>query len=280
MNYLKEEQDQETKTIRKILEDRDEAIFEKHDRKRYEVVSKRVKQIYYMGHWVEYSRRCYRNKITKKYVFLLDVEIGFEKHKHLSNRTLELIFKKVTINKMTFSQVIADYNGAISTATIHNLIKSHTSNIVLNSIINPELFPFIFVDIDDTFLKLRVNNKAVGFKFRVIHLYQWRDFETKQFINEIKVVLVSRSCAPEVNDRDETLKQINTIIRKNYGDKRNFHVYLSSDGARNLKAIAHDLNAIHGIDLFHVLRKINLTFRTQQLKKVVWLLNDFDEPNF
>ena len=71
-----------------------------------------------------------------------------------------------------------------------------------------------------------------------------------------------------------TLKQINAVICQNYGDISNFKLYVSSDGARDLKAIAERLNATHALDRFHALSWIEHTFKTEQLKQINWLLNE------
>ena len=132
-------------------------------------------------------------------------------------------------------------------------------------IINPELFPFIFIDIDDTFQNLRVNNKKSTFRFRIIHFYQFFDSERKKFINEIKMVVVTKCNGFEINDKELITNKINEVITKNYGNKDKFQILVSSDGARNLKKIAEYFNAIHAIDKYHVFNRIYLTFRTSQL---------------
>ena len=124
-------------------------------------------------------------------------------------------------------------------------------NILTHSITNPQLFKFIYIDIDDTYLHLRINNKGV--KFKVIHLYQDYDAINHKFINEIRMVIVTKCNALEVDDKSLTLKQINAVICQNYEDISNSKLYVSSDGARDLKAIAERLNATHALDRFHAL---------------------------
>ena len=52
------------------------------------------------------------------------------------------------------------------------------------------------------------------------------------------------------------MNKINDVIDKNYGDISKFHIFVGSDGARDLKLIAQYFNATHGIDKYHVLNRI------------------------
>ncbi|MBO6021450.1 UPF0236 family protein [bacterium] len=181
------------------------------------------------------NRRYYFDRVNKKYKCLLDEKLKIEKYQHIANEERQYMFEMVAKNKMTFSQVGKAYKNRFSTCTIHNLIKRHSIDNYSSSIINPELFPFIFIDIDDTFLNLRVNNKKSAFRFRIIHFYQFFDSETKKFINEIKMVVVTKCNRFEINDKEQITNKINEVITKNYGNKDKFQIFVSSDGARNLK---------------------------------------------
>ena len=271
-NNVKEEK--RAKKFKDDFSNQDNELFLTLDRERYQLVSWRKKWILYSNVWVEMNRRYYYDKLDKKYVYLLDRHLGIEKYQHFLDDDKQTMFEMIAINKMTFNQVRKAFRNHISTATIQYLIKSQIPNIVTYSITNPQLFKFIYIDIDDTYLCLRINNKGVKYKFRVIHFYQYYDEINNKFINEIKMVIVTKCNVLEVDDKSLTLKQINAVIAKNYGDRCNFKVYVSSDGARDLKAIAERLNATHALDRFHVISWVEHTFKTEQLKQINWLLNN------
>ena len=245
-----------------------------YDKKRYDYVLRRERKFMYEKHLICIKRRCYYDRLNNEYVYPLDESLKIEKYQHISNKDKQAVVEMVAIKKMTFNQVKAAFENHISTATIHNLIKSQIPNIITYSITNPQLFKFIYIDIDDTYLCLRINNKGVKYKFKVIHFYQDYDTLNKKFINEIKMLIVTKCNALEIDDKSLTLKQINAVIAQNYGDRCNFKVYVSSDGARDLKAIAERLNATHALDRFHALSWIEHTFKTEQLKQINWLLNN------
>ena len=238
---------------KKILLQKDYDWYLTYDKKRYDYVLRRERKFMYEKHLINIKRRCYYDKLNNEYVYPLDESLKIEKYQHISNKDKQAVLKMVAINKMTFNQVKAAFENCISNATIHNLIKSQIPNILTYSITNPQLFKFIYIDIDDTYLRLRINNKGIKYKFKVIHLYQDYDTINNKFINEIKMVIVTKCNALEIDDKSLTLKQINAVIAQNYGDRCNFKVYVSSDGARDLKAIAERLNATHALDRFHAL---------------------------
>ena len=127
------------------------------------------------------NRRYYYDKFEKEYVYLLDRHLGIEKYQHFLDDDKQTMFEMIAISKMTFNQVREAFKSHISTATIQYLIKSQIPNIVTYSITNPQLFKFIYIDIDDTYLCLRINNKGVKYKFRVIHFYQYYDEINNKF---------------------------------------------------------------------------------------------------
>lgn len=88
------------------------------------------------------------------------------------------------------------------------------------------------------------------------------------------MVIVFECNTLNFDDRSLPLKQIDTVISKNYGNKANFKIFVSSEGAWDLKAIANSLNATHVFDKYHVIQWTKHTFKTQQLKQVNWLLNN------
>ena len=259
---------------KKMLLQKDFDWYLTYDKKRYDYVLRRERKFMYEKRWIDIKRRCYYDKLNNEYVYPLDESLKIKKYQHISNKDKQAVLEMVAIEKMTFDQVKAAFENCISNATIHNLIKSQIPNIVTYSITNPQLFKFIYIDIDDTYLQLRINNKGVKYKFKVIHLYQDYDVINNKFINEIKMVIVTKCNALEIDDKSLTLKQINAVIAKNYGDRCNFKVFVSSDGARDLKAIAERLNATHALDRFHAISWIEHAFKTEQLKQINWLLND------
>ena len=161
-----EEIENEKDPQKKMLLQEDYDWYLTYDKKRYEYVLRRERKFMYEKHLINIKRRCYYDKLNNEYVYPLDESLKIEKYQHISNKDKQAVLEMVAIEKMTFDQVKAAFENCISNATIHNLIKSQIPNIVTYSITNPQLFKFIYIDIDDTYLCLRINNKGVKYKFK------------------------------------------------------------------------------------------------------------------
>ena len=141
------------------------------------------------------------------------------------------------------------------------------------------LFYVIFIDTNDTYLNVRINNKKCKFRLKIFHFYQYYDSKNKLFINEIKLVILIRYNEFETNNKDWMQKHIHDIIQNNYGDIAKYCIFLISHGTRDLKLIAQSLNVIHQIDKYHQLNRICVTFRSKQLKLIQCILNNQTKQN-
>ena len=266
----KEEQQKRTKD----LQDKDDEIFETRDKKRYKVLSRKWKSFNYMKCKCNVKRRYYLDLYSAKRVFLLDQHLKVQKYQHLSEKDKLEVLELAAIYKMTFSQIKRTFNSTISECTIHNLIKSQIKKIVINFNIDCSEFKNIYIDIDDTFRNLRIGNKKHKFKFRIIHIYQDYDPKTKKFTNEIKIVLINESTVFEYPSTNWTIDEINAILSKFYGDKCNFRIIVSGDGAQNIKDIANGLNAEFCLDKWHLFNKIWFVFKSQNWRKIDFINYD------
>ena len=76
-------------------------------------------------------------------------------------------------------------NDSISNSTLSRIIRKQESNYLINFSQPTTKYKYIYIDMDDTFTTLKINNKSVKFRNRVLHIYQDRDPKTKKFINEL-----------------------------------------------------------------------------------------------
>ena len=134
---------------------------------------------------------------------------------------------------------------------------------------------YIYIDIDDTFHSLRIDNHGVEHKFKVIHIYQSYDRNGKKFINEIKMVLVNKAHTNSNDCMRWTIEQIRTVLTENYGNLSNFTIIVSGDGAEYIKTIAKALHALTGLDQWHLFHKIRAICKTQAFRKIAFINDDW-----
>ena len=262
------------KNFREWLEKMDKQLFKTRNKKRYKLISIRKKIIIYGDHKELIFRRYYKDLWTGKNVYLLDRWLKIKSHQHIRKREKRRIYKMVAKKKMTFSQVVEHYENNFSVSTVHRLIKNHNVNFRVNFSINPRKFKIIYINIDDGYRTLKIRGKWYECQFKVIQIYQSYIKEKKQFINELKAVLINKNKAGKNISTVLAIMKIKALLCKYYGDTSNYRIIVCGDGARNLKAIARALGAEFCLDKFHLYQKINAAFKTQALKQIDFICND------
>lgn len=263
----------------KRMYDRDDSLFKHRDKKRYKLIAYLSKDMICDFHAVSVIRRYYLDNETGKHVFLLDEWLEIEKYKHIAKKDKDFIKKEVYKQKATYTEVASVYDNCISPCTVHRLIKNESISYSNDFNSNPRKYRYIYIDIDDGFRNMRVNNKKVTYKFKVVHVYQDYVRNGKKFINEIKMVLVNKNHVNSYDYMNWVIEQLKVVLSENYGDLSHFNIVVSGDGAEYIKTIARALNAQTGLDRWHLFHKITTTFQTQPLKKISFINDDLIKQN-
>lgn len=108
----------------------------------------------------------------------------------------------------------------------------------------------LFINVDDTYIKLRRNKIVEKMKIRLVAIHQGKD-EKNKLINLKTFVFF-----PElINDNQSNF--IKTIIKKNYIGKPK-KIIFCSDGAKEFKFISNKNGFLQCLDQWHVLHKLNI----------------------
>ena len=251
------------------LQNIDEELKNKRDKKRYKLVRKREKYFFYNNQKYHFSRRYYYDVIEKIQVCLFDKFFKYEKKQHLSEKDKKHIYELVAKEKMTFNQVIKALNLDISKSTISRIISKYKLVYEVNFEKSVDEYKTIYIDLDDSFCPLRINNKGVDFKCKIVHTYQSRDTKTKRFINDTKTVLLNQCHMNSVKSTFLTIKSIKEILEEYYSkDLSKYRLFFCGDGARYVRTIANYFGGYVVLDKFHLKSRIKRDFnyknRTQR----------------
>ena len=115
--------------LTKNLEEQDNELFIKRCKKRFESAGFKEKTIIYKKQKISIKRRCYYDHEEKKYVFLLDEFLNINKSQHISETDKQNAYRMISLDKMTYTQVIKSLNDSISSSTLSRIIKKQKSNI-------------------------------------------------------------------------------------------------------------------------------------------------------
>ena len=109
--------------LTKNLEEQDNELFKTRCKKRFESNGFKEKTIIYNKQKICIRRRCYYDHEEKKYVFLLDEFLNINKNQHISETDKQNAYRMISLDKMTFTQVIKSLNDSISSSTLSRIIK-------------------------------------------------------------------------------------------------------------------------------------------------------------
>ena len=246
----------------------------------------------------EYDEQFYfKNKINKHYIFkgyvnrkiivkgeLLQIQIrkyydlkrhktyypiyeylDIDKYQRYDNYTKNEVIKKVLLYNNSYKS--AGYINdkiSVSKTTVFNCINKISNNNCQYKISNfvPKKDK-IFICIDDTFRKLKVNNKAVKFRFRVINIYQNKI--NNKFENQIKVCMIFKTNS-YVTTINKTTKLIKSILEKYYKYlEHKQKLIVCGDGAKYINTISKQLKSIQILDKFHCFQNV---FKVYNFKNI------------
>ncbi|TNK93123.1 hypothetical protein C4M83_01060, partial [Mycoplasmopsis pullorum] len=140
---------------------------------------------------------------------------------------------------------------------IQNSINSE-SNLLKKYEVKPEHNGVLYVEMDDTYKKYRIDTGASKLMCRMLtfNLFNWK---TGQFecVNNVQIYFETHLKDNKYND-DTELKELIKWIKNNYYDT-NLKICIKGDGAWNIKQVAKHFE-YSVLDLFHLNRYVNLNF--------------------
>lgn len=194
---------------------------------------------------IKIIRGYFKDCKTGKYIFPLDKKLDLIRKKLYDRKIIEEveILLKQRNNLISISKILS-----IPISSLHNIVRTleigrDEIKIKLNKSNN------LFVNVDDTYIKLRKNKIVEKMKIRLIAIHQGKDQKNK-LINLKTFVFF-----PDlINDNQPNF--IKAIINNNYFGKPK-KIILCSDGAKEFKFISAKNGFLQCLDKWHVLHKLN-----------------------
>lgn len=258
------------KTIVGILETIDTMLFESKKRKQeYETKDLRKRTVMTDYGNIEYSRRYYRNKKTKEYVYLADEKMGIEKNerimKDVEGKIIE--FAHDLSYSKTGKQVVG--NEIISPTTVMKKVRKEELKVETKE--EKKQIKRLYIEADEDHVSER--NKKIGMP-KLVYIYEGS--YTKGNRNILKNIHYI-GCLGK-NSEDLWL-EVAEYIDKKYDVKNIEKIYICGDGASWIK---EGLNWIEKsefvLDKFHLLKYINqATVEFPEYRSKLWYnINIYD----
>ncbi|WP_342189750.1 Mbov_0401 family ICE element transposase-like protein [Spiroplasma endosymbiont of Dilophus febrilis] len=213
-----------------------------------------------------FKRRKYRylEHNTWKYLFLLDNEIGLKAYQRITTELKLKILSNINDGKRQKDILDMYSNANISRMSISNIINEFKSNsyyrIAKNNIFEKDKIDleskFLYIQLDETFLNLKRNNKASKYKIRLATFHTGYDkkanFNRPKLENKRAFYIKVASKTPISTEKylDLVLKEIN-IFYKNINFKK---IIVCGDGASWIRKFAEFYKFPYILDKFHLIR--------------------------
>lgn len=258
------------KTLVGILETIDTLLFEDSRRKlEYETKDLRKRTLMTDYGNIEYTRRYYRNKQTKEYIYLADEKMGIEKNeritKDVQSKIIELAHD-LSYSK-TGKQVVG--NEVISPTTVMHKVRKE--ELKVETINEKKQIKRLYIEADEDHVSERGNKIGMP---KLIYVHEGN--ETKGKRNMLKNVHYI-GCLGK--NSEELWLEVAEYIDKKYDVKNIEKVYIGGDGATWIK---EGLNWIEKsefvLDRFHLLKYINqATAEFPEYRSKLWYnINIYD----
>lgn len=208
------------------------------------------------------------NKTGYRFVYLSDIALGIKKYQrittHLQIKILSLIAKGKRYQDI--SDCFPHLN--ITTNTITNIINriklDSLEEITMKKVKPIKLDQYLYVNIDDTFLNLKENNKKQQYRIRVILFHTGYDLEksrpNKKILKNSRIFMFLNK-KNQYYDNQLMFEKIQNLAKAFYNNIDKAKIIISGDGAswiRNCQK--YWPNSIYLLDRFHMIRKLRQLF--------------------
>lgn len=258
------------KTLVGILENIDTILFENPRRKiEYETKDLRKRSLITDYGNIEYTRRYYRNKRTKEYIYLADEKMGIEKNERISKDVESKIieFAHDLSYLKTGKKVVG--NEVISPTTVMHKVRKE--ELKIETQIEKKKIKRLYIEADEDHVSERGNKIGMP---KLIYIHEGNYQKGKR--NVLKNVHYI-GCLGK--NSEELWLEVAEYIDKKYDLKEVEKIYIGGDGASWIK---EGLNWIEKsefvLDKFHLLKYINqATVEFPEYRNKLWYnINIYD----
>lgn len=258
--------------LKKEYENKDKEIFNSQWRKEKGYIPHGIRErtlITIFGK-LKYKRHRYLfwDKNCYKFAYLCDIALGIKKYQRISIHLQIKILSLISKGKRYQDILDCFPSIKIKTNTITNIINrtniDSLENIIIKTTTPINIDKYLYVNIDDTFLNLKENNKKQQFRIRIVLFHTGYDEEQLQ---KNKKILKNSRIFTFLIDKNIKLntklffEKIKKIANSFYTNSNIAKVIISGDGAPWIRKFqSYWPNSIYILDRFHTIRKIRQLF--------------------
>ncbi|MDQ7983039.1 MAG: UPF0236 family protein [Spiroplasma sp.] len=267
------------KDLQKYFEKVDQDIFNSTWRKEHGYIPDGFKKrtILTIFGAITFRRRTYKywDQYQYRYVFLADKKLEIEKYSRVTNHLKFKILEQIATGKRQRDIYDSLNQANITTATIGNIIKSFNLSDAVKHLALAQkpiaIKNYLYINMDETYVKLRNNNKMNKYRIRLITFHT--GYDENLSTNKRKVLANKRvywQLFP-INQKIETKKfvdNIKTIANIFYTNIANSKIIIGGDGAPWIREVSYYWKkSYYLLDKFHAYRNLKKIFPNQTKTK-------------
>lgn len=219
---------------------------------------------------ITYKRRIYKywHQSRYQYICLTDKKLEIEKYSRVTNHLKFKILEQISHGKRQRDICDSIEQANITTATIGNIIKSfdlYQSLKILTLQQKPILIPnCLYINMDETYVKLRNNNKLNKYRIRLITFHTGYNQDTST--NKRKVLANKRVYwqlfpITQKIDTKEFINNLKSIAKIFYANVDTSKIIIGGDGAPWIREASYYWsNSYYLLDKFHACRQLKKIF--------------------
>lgn len=203
-----------------------------------------------------------------RFTYLSDIALGVKKYQrittHLQIKILSLIAKGKRYQDILDCFPMSNITQNTITNIINRTKIGSLEQIIVNKVKPVKLEKYLYVNIDDTFLNLKNNNKKQQYRIRVILFHAGYDLEkskpNKKILKNPRIFMFLNNKKEPYNNQ-LIFNKIQEIAKSFYSNVDQAKVIISGDGASWIRTCQkYWPNSIYVLDRFHAIRKIRQLF--------------------
>lgn len=219
---------------------------------------------------VTFKRRIYKywNNTKYNYVFLTDKKLQIEKYSRVTSHLKFKIYEHIATGKRQRDICDIFSYASLTRTTISNIMKSFNfltlSKYSIKSITRIKILKYLYINMDETFIRLRKNNKIKKYRIRLVVFHTGYDYfsstKKRKVLANKRVYFQLLPISKKINTL-KFMKKLRRIAKKFYSNIENIKVIFGGDGASWIREVSNCWeNSIYILDKFHAIRYLKQFF--------------------
>lgn len=218
---------------------------------------------------ITFKRRVYKywDKVRYHYVFLADKKLQIDKYSRVTSHLKFKILEQVATGKRQRDICDMFSSANLTRVTISNIIKlsdfQDSFNQINENIVRVKIPKYLYVNLDETFIRLRKDNEMKKYRIRLVTFHTGYDessTDERKVLANKRVYYELLPISKKINTF-EFMLTLEKVARKFYSNIDEAKIIIGGDGAAWIRETSNYwVNSQYVLDKFHAIRYLKQIF--------------------